>query len=44
MVQATKAIWWRRIRKEMRVWRKGEVLVEGNNRSIHLINEKEQYL
>jgi hypothetical protein len=27
--QATKAIWCRRLRNEMRVWRYGEVLMKG---------------
>ena len=43
MLQRTKAIWWRRMRKEMRVWGNGEVLLEGNNISIGLINNREQW-
>jgi len=33
MLQATKAIWWRRLRKEMRVWRNVEVLIKGKRRN-----------
>jgi hypothetical protein len=44
ILQETKAIWCRRLREEMRVWRNGEVLIKGKNRIIRLKTEKEHCL
>jgi hypothetical protein len=32
-LQATKAVWCRRLMKEMRVWRNGVMLIKGENRT-----------